>query len=80
MIELFQDGFHVEYPMPCAVCKACHKRLIEINECPEPEDWQDKYVCITDCPNYDEIWNEKELQEELGKDEDRHLLAEPKED
>jgi hypothetical protein len=51
-----------------------------MDECPEPADWQDKYVCIPDCPNYDEIWDEKELQEELDKDEDKHLLDEPSED
>lgn len=37
MIELFQDRFPVEYPMPCAVCRACHKLLTELDECPGPE-------------------------------------------
>lgn len=36
--------------------------------------------CLPDCPNYDEIWDEKELQEELNNDEDKHLLDEPSED
>lgn len=80
MIELFQDRFPVEYPLPCAVCRACHKLLTECDECPEPEDWQDVNVCVSECPSYDEIYDEQELQEELDKDEDRHLLDEPKED
>ena len=80
MVDICQDGVFVDCPLSCAVCKACHKRLTELDECPEPADWQDKYVCIPDCPNYDEIWDEKELQEELDKDEDKHLLDEPSED
>jgi hypothetical protein len=80
MVDICQDGVFVDCPLSCAVCKACHKRLTEMDECPEPADWQDKYVCIPDCPNYDEIWDEKELQEELDKDEDKHLLDEPSED
>lgn len=80
MVDICQDGVFVDCPLSCAVCKACHKRLTEMDECPEPADWQDKYVCIPDCPNYDEIWDEKELQEELDKDEDKHLLDEPTED
>ena len=79
MVDICQDGVFVDCPLSCAVCKACHKRLTEMDECPEPADWQDKYVCIPDCPNYDEIWDEKELQEELDKDEDKHLLDEPSE-
>lgn len=80
MVDIVQDGVFVDCPLSCAVCKACHKRLLDMDECPEPEDWQDKYQCIPDCPNYDEIWDEKELQEELDKDEDKHLLDEPSED
>ena len=80
MVDICQDGVFVDCPLSCAVCKACHKRITELDECPEPEDWQDKYVCIPDCPSYDEIWDEKELQEELDKDEDKHLLDEPTED
>lgn len=80
MVDICQDGVFVDCPLSCAVCKACHKRLTEMDECPEPADWQDKYVCIPDCPNYDEIWDEKELQEELDKDEDKHILDEPTED
>jgi hypothetical protein len=80
MVDICQDGVFVDCPLSCAVCKACHKRLTEMDECPEPADWQDKYVCIPDCPNYDEIWDEKELQEELDKDEDKHLLDEPSDD
>lgn len=80
MVDICQDGVFVGCPLSCAVCKACHKRITDLEECPEPENWQDKYVCIPDCPNYDEIWDEKELQEELDKDEDKHLLDEPSED
>ncbi len=80
MVDICQDGVFVDCPLSCAVCKACHKRFTEMDECPEPADWQDKYVCIPDCPNYDEIWDEKELQEELDKDEDKHLLDEPSDD
>jgi hypothetical protein len=80
MVDICQDGVFVDCPLSCAVCKSCHKLITELDECPEPEDWQDKYVCIPDCPNYDEIWDEKELQEELDKDEDKHLLDEPSED
>ena len=80
MVDICQDGVFVDCPLSCAVCKACHKRITDLDECPEPEDLQDKYVCIPDCPNYDEIWDEKELQEELDKDEDKHLLDEPSED
>ena len=80
MVYICQDGVFVDCPLSCAVCKACHKLITELDECPEPADWQDKYVCIPDCPNYDEIWDEKELQEELDKDEDKHLLDEPSED
>lgn len=80
MVDICQDGVFVDCPLSCAVCKACHKLITELDECPEPEDGQDKYVCIPDCPNYDEIWDEKELQEELDKDEDKHLLDEPSED
>ena len=80
MVDICQDGVFVDCPLSCAVCKACHKRITELDECPEPADWQDKYVCIPDCPNYDEIWDEKELQEELDKDEDKHLLDEPSDD
>lgn len=80
MVDICQDGVFVDCPLSCAVCKACHKLITELDECPEPEDWQDKYVCIPDCHNYDEIWDEKELQEELDKDEDKHLLDEPSED
>lgn len=80
MIDMYQDGVLVDVLPSCAVCRACHKLMSEVEECPEPEDWQDKYVCIPDCPNYDEIWDEKELQEELDKDEDKHLLDEPSED
>lgn len=80
MVDICQDGVFVDCPLSCAVCKACHKRITDLDECPEPADWQDKYVCIPDCPNYDEIWDEKELQEELDKDEDKHLLDEPSDD
>ena len=80
MVDICQDGVFVDCPLSCAVCKACHKLITELDECPEPEDWQDKYVCIPDCPNYDEIWDENDLQEELDKDEDKHLLDEPSED
>ena len=80
MVELFQDRFPVEYPLPCAVCRACHKLLTELDECPEPEDWRDVNVCESECPSYDEIYDETELKEELDKDKDRHLLDEPEED
>jgi len=80
MIDVSQEGCPVEYPLSCAVCNACHKLLTELDECPEPEEWQDLHVCVSECPSYDEIYDEKELQEELDKDEDRHILDEPEED
>lgn len=42
--------------------------------------WSDRHKCTPDCEYYHEIWDEKELQEELDKDEDKHLLDEPSED
>lgn len=79
MIDMYQDGILVDVLPSCAVCRACHKLMTDVEECPEPEPWQDTSVCISDCPSYDEIWDDKELQEELDKDNDRHLLDEPKE-
>lgn len=60
----------------CTCCTACHKLINEVEECPFPEPnglWSDKYKCTPDCNYYHEIWDEKELKEELAKDEDKLL-------
>lgn len=58
------------YCLPdCAVCQSCHKRMNEIQECPEHND-----SCDADCEYYAELWDEDELKEELEKDEDKRLL------
>lgn len=36
--------------------------------------------CLPDCNYYHEIWDEKELKEELDLDEDKHIFDEPSED
>ena len=55
----------------CAVCQACHKRMNDIQECPEHND-----TCEADCEYYTELWDENELKAELAKDEDENVLKE----
>lgn len=74
MADVIIDG-EVDYCLPdCTCCTACHKLIYEVDECPFPEPyglWSDKYKCTPDCEYYKEIWDEKELKEELEKDEDK---------
>lgn len=83
MVEVIIDG-EPAYCLPdCTCCTECHKLITEVKECQLPKPyglWSDKYKCTPDCEYYNEIWDEKELKEELDLDEDKHLLDEPSED
>ena len=74
MADVIIDG-EVDYCLPdCTCCTACHKLRYEVNESPFPGAyglWTDKYKYTTDREYYKEIWDEKELKEELEKDEDK---------
>lgn len=60
------------YCLPdCAICKSCHKRMTDVQECSEHND-----TCDSDCEYYAELWDEDELKEELAKDEDKLLFDE----
>lgn len=75
MIPVYYDGIQCFCLPDCACCKACHKRLADVDTCPEPRG-NDDDECDPNCEHYAEIWDEKELNEELAKDEDRRLLNE----
>lgn len=77
MVDVIIDGEEAYCLPDCTCCTACHKLIKEVEECPFPEPcglWSDKYKCTPDCEYYQEIWDEKELKEELAKDEDKLLF------
>lgn len=69
MISVYFDGEECFCLPDCACCRACHKRLADVETCPEPMG-NDDDECDPNCEYYDEIWDEKELNEELAKDKD----------
>lgn len=73
MVSVYQDGELCLCLPDCACCTACHKRIDDVDKCPEAESWGNPYRCDPNCVYYQEIWDEKELKEELEKDEDKIL-------
>lgn len=68
MVDVIYDGIQCFCLPDCACCKACHKRLNEMEKCPEGNEH-----CDPNCNDYAEIWDETELKEELAQDDDKKL-------
>lgn len=74
MVDVIVDG-EIAYCLPdCTCCRACHKLIDEVKECPEADDIWNRYKCNPDCEYYEEIWDEEELKKELALDEDKTLM------
>lgn len=74
MVSVYYDGELCSCLPDCACCRACHKLIDDVDECPEATEFGNKWRCDPNCEYYDEIWDENELQEELAKDEDKFFL------
>lgn len=73
MVAVYQDGVQCFCLPDCTVCRACHKRIEDVDKCPEATSFEDYDRCSPDCIYYSEIWDENELKEELERDEDNEL-------
>ena len=74
MVDVYYNGVLCLCLPDCACCRACHKLIEDVDECPEPNEYHDKYKCDPNCEHYEEIWDENELKAELDKDEDNIKL------
>ena len=70
MVTVIQDGVEAFCLPSCACCRACHKLIKDVDKCPNAKPYEDEYKCDPDCCDYDEIWDEDELKEELALDDD----------
>lgn len=66
MINVYNCGTIYYFIPDCTVCKACHKQIGDVGECPFPLDGRNKDECDTDCEYFEEIWDKKELLKELS--------------
>lgn len=69
MVNVYYDEILCLCLPDCACCTACHKRITDVDKCPEATSFEDDDRCSSDCIYYRELWDENELKEELANDE-----------